>query len=172
MTRDEYLDRRRCYEPKKVELIIVAEYPPISGKYFYDPRGEVTEALFKALMEQLSYIPQLKKDGLKEFQRRGWVLVDATYEPVNRAKISKRERDNVIERDYEKLLADLLGLSPNRSVPLILIKANVCRLLAPKLMNDGFNVLNERSLPFPGNGHQKEFRPLFAALLKSAGIKR
>jgi hypothetical protein len=34
-------------------------------------------------MFQLGYSPTSKEDGLREFKRRGWILVDATYEPVN-----------------------------------------------------------------------------------------
>jgi hypothetical protein len=33
-------------------------------------------------MKQISFSPCTKEEGLREFQRRGWVLVDATYEPV------------------------------------------------------------------------------------------
>ncbi|HWX14675.1 MAG TPA: hypothetical protein VNY06_07475, partial [Methylocella sp.] len=51
--RGEYLSLRREFEPTSVRLVIVAESPPISGNYFYNPDGEVSEQLFKALMEQL-----------------------------------------------------------------------------------------------------------------------
>jgi hypothetical protein len=33
-------------------------------------------------------------------------------------------------------------------VPLVLIKANVCRFLEPKLTDDGFNVLNEKQVVY------------------------
>ncbi|MGA8294045.1 MAG: hypothetical protein WB820_16445, partial [Rhodoplanes sp.] len=49
----------------------------------------------------------------------------------------------VIERDYPLLRADLATLTPDRSSPLILIKKNVCQILEPKLVQDGFNVLND-----------------------------
>ena len=98
-------------------------------------RPSPSRALFAALMRQLGFLPPTKEEGLREFQRRGWVLVDATYEPVN--KLSRLGRDRVIERDYPLLRDDLEGLSPDRSTPLVLIKANVCRTLAPKLEQDG-----------------------------------
>jgi hypothetical protein len=53
-------------------------------------------------MRQLRLSPLTKEDGLGEFQRRGWVLVDATYEPVNKLTASGR-RNGVIERDYPLL---------------------------------------------------------------------
>jgi hypothetical protein len=100
--RAEYLDLRRRYEPKSIRLVIIAESPPASGKYFYDPAGVPSEPLFAALMRQLRLSPLTKEDGLGEFQRRGWVLVDATYEPVNKLTASGR-RNGVIERDYPLL---------------------------------------------------------------------
>jgi hypothetical protein len=108
---------RRRYLPVNVRLVIVAESPPVSGLYFYDAKGKSTEPLFSALMKQLAFSPGSKEDGLKEFQRRGWILVDATYEPVNTPGISNRDRDDIIQRDYPLLRADLEGLLFDRSTP-------------------------------------------------------
>jgi hypothetical protein len=112
--RAEYLDLRQRYEPENIRLIIIAESPPASGKYFYDPAGSPSEPLFAALMKQLRVTPLTKEGGLREFQRRGWVLVDATYEPVNKAHHSSRGR--VIERDYPLLRDDLAMLMSDRSI--------------------------------------------------------
>ena len=62
-----------------------------------------------------------------------------------------------------------------REVPLILIKANVCRLLKPRLKGDGFNVLNEeRIVPLPGNGNQgvfdQRFREIVPQMLRCRGL--
>jgi hypothetical protein len=157
---------RRRYEPDVVRLVIIAESPPASGLYFYNPTGATSEWLFRALMQQLPFSPVNKESGLLEFQRRGWVLIDATYEPVN--ELSNGKRDKVIARDYRLLRDDLARLSPDRSVPLILIKENVCRLLEARLRKDGFNVLNSgRVVYFPSMWWQKDFHRQFAAVLKS-----
>jgi hypothetical protein len=170
MTRDEYLALRRRYEPEKVRLVIIAESPPASGKYFYNPEGTIGEPLFLALMKQLSSSPFTKEDGLREFQRNGWVLVDATYEPVNKFT-SKSSRDKAIEQDYPLLRDDLASLMCDLSVPIILIKENVCRILSVKLLQDGFNVLNgDRVVYFPSSGQQNKFHQQFDAILKSAGV--
>jgi hypothetical protein len=59
----------------------------------------------------------------------------------------------------------------DRSTPLILIKANVCQILEPKLAHDGFNVLNRgRVIYFPSTGWQKDFFRQLGAILKDAGI--
>jgi len=168
-TRSEYLSFRKHYEPERVRLVIIAESPPASGRYFYNPAGASSEPLFVALMRQLCLSPITKQNGLTEFQRSGWVLVDATYEPVN--TLNAANRDIAIARDYKQLCDDLKGIMSDPSTPLILIKANVCRLLEPKLAEDRFNVLNRgRVVYFPSSGRQTEFHRQFGAILKSAGI--
>jgi len=167
--RNDYLSLRRQYEPESVRLVIVAESPPASGLYFYDPTGVPSESLFAAFMRQLRLSLITKEAGLREFQRRGWVLVDATYQPVN--ALSDAARNKLIARYYPLLRDDLAKLLPDRSVPLVLIKANVCRILGPKLAEDGFNVLNGgRVVYFPSHGQQRKFAQQFSAVLKSAGI--
>jgi hypothetical protein len=167
--RDAYLALRRNYEPENIRLVIVAESPPFSGLYFYNPAGRASEPLFAALMRQLDISPVDKEVGLREFQRRGWILVDATYEPVN--ALTNEQRDMVIARDYRLLRDDLAALIVDRSTPLVLIKANVCRILEPMLTQDGYNVLNSgRVIYFPSSGRQNDFRHQFGAILKSAGL--
>src|SRR5262249_23444392 len=167
--RSEYLELRRPYEPQSfIRLVIIAESPPVSGKYFYDPTGATSEPLFAALMKQIGSSPSTKKEGLREFQRRGWILVDATYQPVNKG-LPDSSRDKVIERDYPLLHGDLARLTPDRSAPLVLVKANICRILQPKLVQDGFNVLNRDSaIPFPSTGQQNKFHEQFGAILRAA----
>jgi hypothetical protein len=66
---------------------------------------------------------------------------------------------------------DLTALMTDHSIPLILIKENVCRILGPKLTRDGFNVLNRgRVAYFPSAGRQKDFHREFGAILESAGL--
>jgi hypothetical protein len=170
--RDHYLRLRREYEPERIKLVIIAESPPASGKYFYDPTGSPKEPLFAAIMLQLGQSRITKEAGLRELQQRGWVLVDATYQPIDKlTRDASHDRDQVIARDYPLLLDDLTGLTPNRSIPLVLIKANVCRTLEPLLLKDGFTVLNGgRAIYFPSNGRQTEFRKQFGdAVLSNAG---
>jgi hypothetical protein len=170
LPREGYLSLRRRYEPEEAfSLIVVAESPPQSGKYFYNPDGEVSEPLFAALMKALGISPSTKPCGLRAFRQRGWILIDATYEPVN--GVSNAGRGAILDRDYPLLRDDLARLTPDRSVPLILIKANVCRILEPRLTADGFSVLNRgRSVPFPSHGWQKHFHHAFGAVLKDAGV--
>src|SRR3954447_26128069 len=106
--RDEYLNLRRQYQPESIKLVIVAESPPASGLYFYDPEGSVGEPLFSAFMQQIGASPKDKEEGLCKFQQRGWVVTDATYKPVN--TLPGPIRDAVIEQDYPSLREDLAAL--------------------------------------------------------------
>lgn len=166
--RDEYLRLRRAFEPDEVRLVIVGESPPISGLYFYDPDGLTSEPLFSALMKRIGFAPTTKAEGLAELRRRAWVLVDATYQPVN--SLSAKERDAVIEADYPLLRDDLRSLFGEHShTPVIVIKANVCRILEPRLARDGFTVLNNgNAVYFPSHGNQSRFHQQFEALIGPA----
>ena len=120
-------------------------------------------------MKECNFRPLTKDDGLQELRRRGWVLVDATYEAVN--KLSPAERNRTIERDYSLLCGDLAGLIPGRKAPLVLIKKNICELLEPRLTSDGYNVLNRgRAIYFPSHGRQNDFRRQFRAILQPTGL--
>jgi hypothetical protein len=171
LTKADYLRFRREFEPKTVKLVIIAESPPENQTYFYKPDGSVKEWLFSALMEQLDFAPKTKEEGLREVQRRGWILVDATYEPVNGLK-QVWKRNKVIERDYPLLVAALIEISPDKSVPIILVKKNVCEMLDRWLTDDGFNVLNKGvRVHFPSHSRQRNFRAQFSPLLKLAGLE-
>ena len=169
MMRADYLSLRRVFEPESIKLVIIAESPPASGRYFYNPAGDTSEPLFSALMQQLCVSPINKENGLREFQRKGWFLIDATYEPVN--TLTSSGRDRIISRDYPSLRDDLVTVMIDRSIPIVLLKANVCRTLEPQLIEDGFHVLNDgRVVYFPSTGRQKDFHRQFANILQSAGI--
>lgn len=157
--RSYYLALRDKYRPSAVGLVFIAESPPESGKYFYDESGRVTEPLFRAMMQDILLLqPKTKTEGLVAFKNKGCMLVDATYSPVN-AIASRVKRNEVILADYPALVADLLEISPDRSVRIILIKANICRLLEPRLLHDNFRVLNNGLIiPFPSSGQQGNFR--------------
>ena len=140
MNKEYYIKLRNKYLPKVLKLVFVLESPPVSGKYFYDETGKISEPLFNGLMKALKYNPADKIDGLNFFKNKGFFLVDATYKLVNRMK--GKERNNTILSDFDNLVADLESLDSNKP-PLLLVKANICRLLENKLQTEGFNILNQ-----------------------------
>ena len=107
LTRSDYHAFRRVYQPADLKLIVVAESPPVSGLYFYNPAGAVSEPLFSAFMQQIGVQPASKDEGLRSFHQKGWLLADATYEPVNVNAYKKVERNGIIMRDYPLLRDDL-----------------------------------------------------------------
>jgi hypothetical protein len=166
MQRNEYFALRGAFKPSNVRLVIVAESPPAAGKYFYNPDGKENEPLFRALMKQLGAEITKKANGLRQFKEAGWVLVDATYEPVD--KLNETGRKCVILRDYATLCDDLKQLLGTRwrEVPLVLVKKNVCQLLEPKLKETRFNVLNKgRDIYFPASGQQRKFHEQFREIV-------
>ena len=119
-------------------------------------------------MKRLSVSGVSKEMGLQEFKRKGWVLVDATHQPIN--EMSEAARERVIAQDYPLLREDLTTLLPDRSIPIILVKVNVGRILEPKLVKDGFNVVNRgRPVYFPSSGQQNKFKQQFSSILETAG---
>jgi len=155
MDKEYYQKLRNKYLSETLRIIFILESPPASGKYFYDETGSTTEPLFNEMMKALHYKPVDKKDGLKFFMNQGFFIVDSTYKPVN--KMKGKEREATILSDFENLIDDLEALNGNK-FPLVLIKANICRLLEDKLKLKGFNVLNKGIVvPFPSSGQQKRF---------------
>jgi len=105
----------------------------------------------------LSYKPKDKNDGLTYFQKRGFILVDATYHPVNHLR--GKTRDTAIMGDSQLLIDDLNELFGTDDIPLLLIKANICRMLEKKLLLNKFKVINNGVVvPFPSTGQQKRFQ--------------
>lgn len=168
-TRAEYLAIRHQYMPDPAQLIILAESPPIRGLYFYDRSGSVGEPLFVAAMKQIGFKAKEKEVGLREFQKRGLILVDATYQPINNMR--EKQRADVIIRDYPLLFQDLERISPLKNTPIVLIKKNVCYLLEERLRVDGFPVINNRNaVYFPSTGHQRSFHFQFRAIIQAASL--
>lgn len=154
-----YHNFRKEFTPEKVNIICLLESPPISGNYFYRTDGNINESLFSALMKFLEIPAQTKEQGLTEFCNRGYILVDATYTPVNNIK-NPVIRNTAILDNYDNLKKDLECLKADRNqTPIILIKANIYDLFIERLPNDNFNAVNGPvKIPFPSTGQQGNFR--------------
>lgn len=157
MNSEYYHRHRNKYLPDDLKYIFILESPPVSGLYFYDENGKTSEPLFMEMMKLFGIKAKDKKEGLKQFQKAGYVIVDATYKPVNHLKGQKR--NEVILNDFALLLEDLKKINADKKVPLVLVKANICRLLEPLLKQEDFLIKNNGVVvPFPSSGQQKRFR--------------
>jgi len=156
MNKTYYLTMRDKYLPPGLKTVFILESPPASGKYFYNEEGSVSEPLFSAMMKLLNIRASKKQVGLDLFAKTGHFLVDATYTPVNH--LTDKERNSLILQNVEQLTADLKNLTEKSTIKLILVKANICRLLEPMLTARGFNVRNKGTvIPFPSTGQQTKF---------------
>jgi hypothetical protein len=167
-----YHNLRRGYQPEDLNLLIVAESPPASGLYFYNPDGKRSEPIFAAFMKQLGIVPLTKATGLEEMQRRGWLLIDAIYEPVDeRFKGQDYERNEFLRTGYPLLKEDILSLNGDKRVPIVLIKSNICDVFERLLVADGFTVLNRGArIPLPMYKYVPDFHRLFKEALTAAGL--
>ncbi len=156
--REYYLNLRNLYHPDELKHIFILESPPCSGLYFYDESRKKNEFLFNEMMKFLQFKEASnKKAGLEYFQKCGYLLVDATYQQINNER-NKKKRNDIILDDFSLLIEDLKTINPDKKIPLILVKANICRILEPRLKEKGFNVLNKGvGVPFPCCGWQKKF---------------
>lgn len=162
----DYKALRNQFLPKKCKAVFIAESPPSGGGYFYNPAGRVSEVLFRAMMKTVcGTTPGTKADGLQTFADQGYLLVDPIYTPVD--KLPDKEADKLILQHYPEFIADL-EKTVGKTVPLILIKANICRLLETRLRDDGFTVLNNGvQIPFPLHYHLPSFSEKVTKLLTS-----
>ena len=164
LTRDQYLALRNRFVPKEVKIVFILESPPASGKYFYNSVGSTKEPLFRAMMDDVLGInAPTKREGLMQFAGNGYFLIDSTYTPVN--ALNDKNADDIIERDFDLLVQDITQYA-GTGTGIVLVKANVCRLLEPKLVTAGFNILNRgERVPFPGTGQQGNFRSAIRRVL-------
>jgi len=122
-----------------VKFVVIAAWPPNPRLYFYDPTGSIEERLFKTVMKVLSYKPATKEDGLREFQRRGCLVMVASYRPLDGLIEEMREKE--ILKSYPALLVELSRMLPDKSAPITVMRARVRKTLELMLRNDGFTVL-------------------------------
>jgi len=153
-----YKNLRNNYTPEKINIIFLLESPPESGLYFYDTTGLITEPLFAEMMRFLEIQAENKEQGLTEFCKRGYLLVDATYTPVNKIK-NRSQRDRIILNDHANLTEDLKNLkSLVNKTPIVLIKANIYDLYIERLALQGFNIINGKvKIPYPDWRHIDRF---------------
>ena len=80
-----------------------------------------TEPLFSAMMKDvLELSPQTKHEGLTEFETRGYLLLDATYTPVNipgNKSARKKAAAAQITKDFPLLVAPRPYSQPRRTCP-------------------------------------------------------
>jgi hypothetical protein len=152
------------YQPKKVDLLLVAEAPPCTdGQYFYFEDVEKHDWLFRYVYEGL-YNEKPDRDGKAG---RLAMLRDA------RVFMTELHEDNAEQPTLAQLAPHVPGLidriralKPRR---VILIKSSVYDAAYAPLAAAGIPVVDAR-MPFPASGQQGKFLTLFRAALADANF--
>ena len=152
-----YKKHRKKYTPHYCRVIFLFESPPASGKYFYDDSGSVKEPLFKRMMQCfIPFNPVKKKNGLREFARLGYLLVDSTYKTVD--KLSRGKRKDTVLKYFPELVKDLKKVTGEKHTKIIIVGTGLRKIIEDKL-KENFYVINDgENVPFPLYGRDEEFR--------------
>jgi hypothetical protein len=159
-----YVLVRDNFKPvNRLMFLLIAESPPASGGYFYFDKATGKDSLFRETMKGLGLFPEDsrmprgfdKTHLLREFQRRGFFMVDASYDPVDNLQISKRRR--AIIKEIPRLVDETRKLNPEK---IVIVKASIFAVVKSALEEAGLGrkILNKGPLPFPSHGHQKTYR--------------
>lgn len=159
------------YKPSLVKYLLIAEAPPNNlDRYFYfnDVKTQdalflnITQALFPKLKDE--YLlkgrnPNMKHHILEEFRLQGFYLIDLSKTP----KVSEIQMKIAIDTLTVRVKSLI-----NEDTKIIIIKASVYDLIYDILKSNFQNTIDVR-IPFPGQGHQKEFHRQFKEALNKAG---
>jgi len=145
-----YREMRKPFIPDKVRLLLVGESPPRSDeecKYFYNTERIGNEQLFDATTEAiLGQRYEDKGKGLNKLKKKGILLIDVVYEPVNH--LDRKERKEKVRKNYERVISEIEKYA-EKETPIVLVgKAMVCPL-GKRLKKNGYSDIH--CLPFPVN---------------------
>jgi len=166
---------RTAYKPQAIKYLFVAEAPPKegSGRFFYFDNVSDKDSLFLETMKVLypkhyseaKIVRLQKKQFLERFKSDGFYLIDSCDSPMEDSSPSKKRKQ--IQGSLPSLRNKLRELATD-GVKIILISATVydeCSILKP----EGFNIINDEMIDFPGSGGQAKFREKLGSLLSKQG---
>lgn len=165
MTRD-YRRAANNYRPKPVRVLFVAESPPAFSSdanqaYFFfedNPGGDLLFATIAEAALGITYRKHgsvTKAEVLKEFQSKGYWLMDAVEYPINKVggrRTSESFRKELIYKERNKLLkriALLRARNQATNMTIILIKNLVYECLAEQLQQKGYALPQFGPIGFP-----------------------
>lgn len=161
---------RHSYKPSKIRFLFIAESPPNSGGFFYNPKTIGRDSLFAETMRTLRLWPENKtmskgfdkRPLLKRFQSMKYYLLDSSQTPVD--KLGFRERNRKVRGEIPRLIREIKKLKPDK---IVLVKKNVFQIVGPALVKEDFavRVLNKTFLAFPSHGNQLKYRRHLRRLL-------
>jgi len=141
--RDQEIERlRERYRPATIRTLFVGESRPASGKFCYDPKLRPIAQRFEKALELGG------DDFLHSFKDAGLYLDDLVLTPINGCRKSDRQRLR---------LQAVPGLKSRiRKYRPALVVA-IMKGIAPFVREAAEGIAWVEVVPFPGNGHQREF---------------
>ena len=156
---------REKYRPQKVKLIFIAEAPPCTeGQFFYFndvQKGDslflhIIRAVFPDLEEWETKLIRAKKEELLfRFRDAGYFLEDSVPQTIGKGTKPK-EKQAIIIKNQAGLINRIEPYKEKSK--LILLSSLVFKLNYTILKNNGFTILNDFMIPFPGSGQQGKFK--------------
>jgi hypothetical protein len=142
----------RKYKPKRVRFLLIGESPPAGGTFFYRGDSNLYNYTLNAFQRAFERTFISSEEFLKFFKDSGFYLEDLCLNPIN--NLPRRQR--IEQRNYcvEGLANRLQGLKPE--IVIIVMRGIVDQVeisLAAARIGD----VDRRCLPFPSQGHQREY---------------
>lgn len=144
--------------PSNVRVLLVAESPPDSGKFFYvDSR--MTKFTLRAFEKAYGLKFNGSADFLEYFKDCGCYLDDLTEKPVN--KLQDAIREQLIISGVDALAERIRQMQPKVVVTVL---RKIKRHVDLAIEKSGVTTKNFVT-PFPGNGHQNKYIDALADIL-------
>ncbi len=176
MKEEDYKKLRNNYHPKNfgkdLEVVFIFESPPASGKCFYNTAGDKNENLYRDTMKCFSGRKFLTKTaGLNWFANDGYLIVDASYKPIN--ELTNNDRQQIIFENRFNLMTDLENLSIDSNPYIIVVTKNVYDSIYQFLLSKNFNIINDyRFVNYNGNWQQTKFRKIIKEIFNKHHITK
>lgn len=167
------------YRPDMIKYLLIAESPPYTltkneeMRYFYFDKITNGDTLLRNTIESIfseKYDNSKKGFWLKKLENEGFFLIDAVEYPIDQFKKDTKKRNRHVRNNFNNLIEKIEKLKEERFIDkdtkIILIKKNIFEILGEKLKEKGFNVLNDKLLPFPSKyENPKRYREELKELL-------
>ena len=143
---------RQKYKPLPIRLLFIGESPPANGTFFYKADSNLYRYTRIAFMQAFGDALGCGDDFLGTFQSLGCFLDDLCPTPLNR--LTKQERKSYWERSVSNLAARIASASPEE---IIVVMKAIVPPVSKAIYLARVDLKNFYALPFPAQGHQKEY---------------
>jgi len=144
--------RRLKYRPSIIRLLFIGESPPANGTFFYKADSNLYRYTRMAFMQAFGDTVGSSDDFLDTFQSLGCFLDDLCPTPLNR--LNKHEREHYRERSVSDLAVRIASASPQEVI--VVMKA-IVPAVSKAVSLATVDLQKFHILPFPAQGHQKEY---------------